>query len=508
MNQNELKHFLKLGEKSKEHKYYERVNVGTKAKPKYRYFYSKLAYNIYLKNQQRKNNTLSIFNKNTFTNSSSKLLNRFRTLKKTVSTPKSTTVKKKIKPTTIKKVEPKKVTAKSLAAKVSEFLVKKQDQKVSELTGDKKSSVKNFVEKGKELVKNSLSKTTKEVSKALSKGIEAAKQTLDKTVKSISANIDKGVDAVSKAIDKIDKMKPVRANEYIKPGSVIGKTPSVGAKEIAEKYPAIAKVLKRQKPPTTLEEDRELINPYYSDSYDFQTNCYSCSMSYDMRKRGFDTTALVDIYGGMMYDDIEDCYDGGEFDSFDLKDTNSSEEAIEKMKEQLLAESNGEDSFGFISCWWEQGGGHIFNYEIVNGEVTFVDTQVPNNSNHVADIKRYVDMIDYKGPCRVDDFDCNIVYMRTDNLYPNENILHTTTVKESYSDVQNKFDNGEITNSEYIKTKSDAKILDDMIYLCDRYIEYMERNDIDEMFIFDNDYYPMSIEEAKEAKERYLDMID
>lgn len=270
------------------------------------------------------------------------------------------------------------------------------------------------------------------------------------------------------------------------------KMSGINYNDIANKYPEITNILSKKTEYTTTIKDRRVINPFYESDAPFKSNCYSCSMAYDLRHRGFDVTAISDQYGGMTLEDIASCYDDSEFNSFDFSEASEVKKASEVMKNVLLEESNGEDSYGFITIDWRPFGGHIFNYEIKDGEVTYVDTQ-PSPGTYSDD--QSINIEEYLSRSKFNMEPDAVEYMRTDNLYPNENITLTVTNRnEMLTDDIN--DNAELRDYE------------DVFYIVERILTMYEegKRNVDEsddniLPIFEDTY--IELDDAEEMIATY-----
>lgn len=174
MNDKELYHFLKLGEKSKDHKYIERVNVGSKSKPKYLYFYSQSAYQKYLRRKQQSENRQTSENVNnkkpfSFNNFSSKFTYT--------------------KPTTFNKQNV-----------VND--IKKTISNVKNIASKAVNNTKNTTSKTFSNVKNTASKASKNVKNGTSKVASNAKSAVSKTKKTVEQKISDGKKYVNKVLVK------------------------------------------------------------------------------------------------------------------------------------------------------------------------------------------------------------------------------------------------------------------------------------------------------------------
>lgn len=171
---------------------------------------------------------------------------------------------------------------------------------------------------------------------------------------------------------------------------------------------------------TTLDEDMAAINPnYMTDKYNYDENCGACTITYDLRRRGYDVTAVdEDMYhkSGGTLNDLLNCYDSPMLidQSYVARKYNISEESLSEhpteelvscMEKEMLSE--GEGARGNFLTIWTLGGGHSISWEVENGEIVYRDCQ----SNEKIDIDNWLGLSN------------EFYYFRTDNLTPNENIL-------------------------------------------------------------------------------------
>lgn len=158
------------------------------------------------------------------------------------------------------------------------------------------------------------------------------------------------------------------------------------------------------------EEDQERVNPEYK-NWDENTknNCVMCSVTYDMRRRGYDVTAKTSLKGVNSKEVTESVYKNAKTNYIDnRKITNynmirvTSEQSklmLNKLGFELKNQPNG--SRGMVSVGWNNTmSGHCLNYEVDNDEVYIVDAQ--SNERYTID----------KFPAEVNE----VSYCRTDNL--------------------------------------------------------------------------------------------
>lgn len=133
-----------------------------------------------------------------------------------------------------------------------------------------------------------------------------------------------------------------------------------------------------------------------------QVNCTSCSMAYEMRRRGYDVIAGTTREGRTNLQ-VKSFFKNGEFETlmdnpWGFKRPVSSE-TLSDVTKTLLAQ--GEGARGIINGQYVMGGGHSIAYEVHNGRVHFVDGQIG---------RQYKDVSEALGQMYV------ARYMRTDTL--------------------------------------------------------------------------------------------
>lgn len=145
----------------------------------------------------------------------------------------------------------------------------------------------------------------------------------------------------------------------------------------------------------SIKDDVKVINGGKSGwKYGFNrnVNCAFCSVSYELRRRGYDVRAQEALRGVQ----VELGKKNGAFgkiipnfnkisketisfaersaDSTKMMGIGMTNNEYKKMTETLS--SQGEGARGFVTVGWKYGyGGHIFNYEINKGQLYFIDAQ-------------------------------------------------------------------------------------------------------------------------------------
>lgn len=140
-----------------------------------------------------------------------------------------------------------------------------------------------------------------------------------------------------------------------------------------------------------------------------EVNCTSCSVAYEMRRRGYDVVADRRFKNGRTNAEVEALFQNATFKTmFNTTDPTAlwlqtrsrpSKATIDKAVQSLA--SQGEGARGFIHGWYVGGGGHSIAYEVHNGRVHFVDGQIG---------RQYKDAAEAIGNMYSVDF------LRTDNL--------------------------------------------------------------------------------------------
>ena len=122
-------------------------------------------------------------------------------------------------------------------------------------------------------------------------------------------------------------------------------------------------------------------------------NCAFCTMAYELRRRGHDVRAQESLRGAQAYlSNPKGAYgrvipnyskiskDARTFamrrsdESSKMSSIGMTKSEYDDMTSKLL--SDGDNTRGFIAVDWKGGnGGHIFNYEVKNGQLYFIDAQ-------------------------------------------------------------------------------------------------------------------------------------
>ena len=171
-------------------------------------------------------------------------------------------------------------------------------------------------------------------------------------------------------------------------------------------------------------------------------NCAFCSVAYELRRRGNDVRAQESLRGVQ----VELANKNGAFgkiipnfskvskdtinfaeratDSRKMMDIGMTSKEYTKMTETLA--SQGEGARGFITVDWKGGhGGHIFNYEVNDGKLYFIDAQ-PGTIKK-ADKSYYNNVFANAN---------NIQTLRTDSIKINENKAKKYYTEDTNTDIR------------------------------------------------------------------------
>lgn len=177
-------------------------------------------------------------------------------------------------------------------------------------------------------------------------------------------------------------------------------------------------------------EDLAMVNPAFKAYSEFSThNCANCSITYDLRKKGFDVTANLRDHG-LTTPTIASMYKDAEVKTIP-KPIRTGESYAKKVLNTLSKEPEGSSGIALVD--WLYGGGHAYNYEIKNGKVVFSDPQCNKSGSAV---KNYLYEIRSGG----------FEYIRTDDKTPNfENISKQKVVRDTTKSVE------DIVNDDIVK---------------------------------------------------------
>lgn len=135
----------------------------------------------------------------------------------------------------------------------------------------------------------------------------------------------------------------------------------------------------------SIEDDMAAVNPTYNQTIKgTSNNCLLATLSYDMRRRGYDVTANLAKRGMFPSKTIGDMYEGAVINRVGMEGTKLIETrsaAWDRINNNIL-NTYPEGSRGYIGVS-NQNGGHAMSFEIKNGKVLVIDAQ----SNIKRDLK-------------------------------------------------------------------------------------------------------------------------
>lgn len=185
----------------------------------------------------------------------------------------------------------------------------------------------------------------------------------------------------------------------------------------------------RKKDPSktwSVEEDLKAVNPEYGDPIGggANNNCVLCSLTFDLRRRGYDVRAQR-ATNGWDYDDLKHWYPDMKYKSNALSEKRPSMEDFVSMDSRKKAEyaskciksltSMGDGARG-VACvkWGLSEGGHATAFEVKNGKVHMYD---PQSGDEYSDVGRYF----------MRTWDCKVA--RLDNIKPDPRTIKEVTHK-------------------------------------------------------------------------------
>lgn len=165
--------------------------------------------------------------------------------------------------------------------------------------------------------------------------------------------------------------------------------------------------LKKLSAPESLQDSLSLANPYRG-TPEGANNCSVSAVAGFMRRNGFDVTAMTtggkqQILGGV----IEDAFKGARvIDGSAIKFGRSPKDASE-----MLVNKFGQNASGCCSIQWKPGspfvGGHAFNWEIKDGNVSFMDYQGNRDHATVTKYWQFINQNDSLTLARLDNAEIN-----------------------------------------------------------------------------------------------------
>lgn len=236
-------------------------------------------------------------------------------------------------------------------------------------------------------------------------------------------------EAKSKKEGAFENKNPLFKYKY-KVTNLLGKVRYFYTTQAYENY---MKRLKQKDEPSTIKDDMAAINPGFSyDKRNNDENCAYCTLAYDMRRRGYDVSAISENdpnFEDAYTNTIESWYKGGKLTSHKVNPLSSTGKVDAKEETKRLfneLSSQGDGASGFITLSYSEksgmSGGHAMAYQVIDGEAYVLDTQA--NKAYTADefASTYAKVCNWglaSGDTSGDSKYYYVNYMRTDNLQPN-----------------------------------------------------------------------------------------
>ncbi len=181
--------------------------------------------------------------------------------------------------------------------------------------------------------------------------------------------------------------------------------------------------------PIGIEKAYKDANPNYdrTGTYaEYTTNCQRCVVAYELRRRGYDVTALPkyegDTLGRVTRIDRNDAIWSrwqGAFRSAkpETVKARTSKKVVKNIEEKM--KSYGDGSRGVVTIMYKNSNtGHVFNVEQRKGKTYFVDAQ----SGQRMWAKNYIDIVDTR----------TVTLTRTDNLRISDRAKNFVTSEDIY----------------------------------------------------------------------------
>lgn len=170
-------------------------------------------------------------------------------------------------------------------------------------------------------------------------------------------------------------------------------------------------------------------NPLYDKTMTYKAyteNCQRCAVAYELRRRGYDVTALPTYEGdtlgkvtnvkkdGAIWSRWQGAFRNAKPQSVKAK---TSEEVVNNVEKKM--KSYGDGARGVVSVIYKSGRmGHVFNVEQRKGKTYFVDAQ--NGQRKWA--KNFMDIVDRS----------TVTLTRTDNLKISDRAKNFVTSEDIY----------------------------------------------------------------------------
>lgn len=148
----------------------------------------------------------------------------------------------------------------------------------------------------------------------------------------------------------------------------------------------------------SIKQDASRVNPLVH-NFDNNTknNCMLCTSTYDLRRRGYDVRAKK-ASTGYFTEELLHWYPKAKINKvtgLNGKGTPSRKAMIEKVKSELVKQGDGARG-NLMIRWSNMGGGHSVAYEVQNGKLKIIDSQIGKiYDNPDSFLKRCSPVVEY-----------------------------------------------------------------------------------------------------------------
>lgn len=133
--------------------------------------------------------------------------------------------------------------------------------------------------------------------------------------------------------------------------------------------------MKQKKKELTIDQDVKAVNPKYIGlANGYSNNCSNVTMTYELRRRGYDVTAKP-LFGGRPSDEIDRMFGNPKITSMQPSyERGNKVKPADQVRASIGKQPVG--ARGAIRVRYEGAGmGHIFNWEMTDSGVRFIDAQ-------------------------------------------------------------------------------------------------------------------------------------
>lgn len=171
----------------------------------------------------------------------------------------------------------------------------------------------------------------------------------------------------------------------------------------------------------SMKDDAKRVNPNYGRAIqgtkNYSSNCQFCTMSYDLRRRGYEVQAGKRKTGGDTGWFAGMYKPPAEYTTFLANDLRNQAKLGKKNRHYTDAVNDeirkqGDGARGQVSLGWDKWSGHSIAYEVKDGKVNYIDAQNGKMFNE-KNFKNYVKHADDRvSVCRLDNIEPDIKAMK------------------------------------------------------------------------------------------------